>query len=246
MIIRIHISTIHKIQTTSMKRSMRNKRHTFDSSFRSKQHRVAPILDALISLNPGRTSNSIESLEWSVSIDRSLSDQVSNKRQSFVTKKGKRKNIEWYSTRFYSGRSFPLYAPATHTERIQMKFAFQMDSPSHALTRIKYISHECTLQDYHSNYEMEFQVYIYIYTYTRNKSLAPFMTFLHRSIDRLYRAPIYRVDVQNETSYTVVWWMILRGWKWKHSLWRRELVIQPFLREIKVTRQIFLPVTGWK
>lgn len=87
---------------------------------------------------------------------------------------------------------------------------------------------------------------IYIYTYTRNKSLAPFMTFLHRSIDRLYRAPIYRVDVQNETSYTVVWWMILRGWKWKHSLWRRELVIQPFLREIKVTRQIFLPVTGWK
>lgn len=97
MIIRIYISTIHKIQTTSMKRSMRNKRHTFDSSFRLKQHRVAPILDTLISLNPGRTSNSIESLEWLVSIDRSLSDRVSNKRQSFVTKKGKRKNIEWYS-----------------------------------------------------------------------------------------------------------------------------------------------------
>lgn len=72
---------------------MRNKHHTFDSSFRSKQHRVAPILDALISLNPGRTSNSIESLEWSVSIDRSLSDQVSNKRQSFVTKKEKYRMI---------------------------------------------------------------------------------------------------------------------------------------------------------
>lgn len=185
MIIRIHISTIHKIQTTSMKRSMRNKRHTFDSSFRSKQHRVAPILDALISLNPGRTSNSIESLEWSVSIDRSLSDQVSNKRQSFVTKKGKRKNIEWYSTRFYSGRSFPLYAPATHTERIQMKFAFQMDSPSHALTRIKYISHECTLQDYHSSYEMEFQVYIYIYIHTPGikASLHLWLSFTDRLTD---------------------------------------------------------------
>lgn len=183
MIIRIHISTIHKIQTTSMKRSMRNKRHTFDSSFRSKQHRVAPILDALISLNPGRTSNSIESLEWSVSIDRSLSDQVSNKRQSFVTKKGKRKNIEWYSTRFYSGRSFPLYAPATHTERIQMKFAFQMDSPSHALTRIKYISHECTLQDYHSSYEMEFQVYIYIHTPGIKASLHLWLSFTDRLTD---------------------------------------------------------------
>lgn len=78
MIIRIHISTIHKIQTTSMKRSMRNKRHTFDSSFRSKQHRVAPILDALISLNPGRTSNSINRISrvigkhWSIIVWSSI------------------------------------------------------------------------------------------------------------------------------------------------------------------------------
>lgn len=57
--------------------------------------------------------------------------------------------------------------PSIHTERIQMKFAFQMDSPPSRPygTRIKYISHECTLQDYYSSYEMEFQVYIYIYIY---------------------------------------------------------------------------------
>lgn len=115
-----------------------------------------------------------------------MSDQVSNKRQSFV----KKKKIERYSTRFYSGRSFPLYAPAIHTERIQMKFAFQMDSPP---LRCTHKVHFPRMYLARLPFELRDGISsIYIYTYTRNKSLAPFMTFLHRSIDRLYRAPIYR------------------------------------------------------
>lgn len=154
----------------------------------------------------------------------------------------KKKDIERYSTRFYSGRSFPLYALATHTfERIQMKFAFQMDSPSPRPygTRIKYISHECTLQDYHSSYEMEFQLYIYIY---RNKSLAPFMTFLHRSIDRLYRASIYR------ESHPLTYRMkrhIPREWYYvalEMKAVGENLLFDRFLRESNKTN--FL--TGWK
>lgn len=200
--------------------------------------------DALISLNPGRASNSIESLEWLVSIDRSLSDQVSNKRQSFVTKKGEKKKKISNDTRHgftVVDRFHCTHLPHTHIERIQMKFAFQMDSPSPRPygTRIKYISHECTLQDYHSSYEMEFQLYIYIY---RNKSLAPFMTFLHRSIDRLYRAPIYR------ESHPLTYRMkrhIPREWYYvalEMKAVGENLLFDRFLRESNKTN--FL--TGWK
>lgn len=133
------------------------------------------------------------------------------------------------------------HLPHTHIERIQMKFAFQMDSPSPRPygTRIKYISHECTLQDYHSSYEMEFQLYIYIY---RNKSLAPFMTFLHRSIDRLYRASIYR------ESHPLTYRMkrhIPREWYYvalEMKAVGENLLFDRFLRESNKTN--FL--TGWK
>lgn len=246
MIIRIHISTIHKIQTTSMKRSMRNKRHTFDSSFRSKQHRVAPILDALISLNPGRTSNSINRISrvigkhWSIIVWSSI-EQTTIVRNEKRKKEKYRMILDTVLQWSIVSTVRTCYTHWTHSNEVCFSNGFSLPRPyTHKVhfPRMYLARLPFELRDGISS--------IYIYTYTRNKSLAPFMTFLHRSIDRLYRAPIYRVDVQNETSYTVVWWMILRGWKWKHSLWRRELVIQPFLREMKVTRQIFLPVTGWK
>lgn len=117
-----------------------------------------------------------------------MSDQVSNKRQSFVKKKKKSNDTRHGFT--VVDRSHCTHLLYT-LNAFKWSLLFKWILPPYG-ARIKYISHECTLQDYHSSYEMEFQVYIYIYTYTRNKSLAPFMTFLHRSIDRLYRAPIYR------------------------------------------------------
>lgn len=164
---------------------MRNKRHTFDSSFRLKQHRVAPILDTLISLNPGRTSNSIESLEWLVSIDRSLSDRVSNKRQSFVTKKGKRKNIEWYSVDTVLQWSIvstvrTCYTHWTHSNEVCFSNGFSLPRPyTHKVhfPRMYLARLPFELRDGISS------IYIYIHTPGIKASLHLWLSFTDRLTD---------------------------------------------------------------
>lgn len=86
-------------------------------------------------------------------------------------------------------------------------------------------------------------IYIYI---PGIKALAPFMTFLHRSIDRLYRASIYREShsLTFRMKRHIPWsgeWYYEGGWEWKYALAARNCYSMRWMRETKVTRQIFLP-----
>lgn len=109
--------------------------------------------------------------------------------------------------------------------------------------RIKYISHECTLQDYHSSYEMEFQVYIYIYIHTPGikASLHLWLSFTDRLTD--CTGPQYIAKV---TRWRSEWNVIYRdlnditGLEMKVLALAARTCYLPFLREMKVTRQIFL------
>lgn len=153
----------------------------------------------------------------------------------------KKKKIERYSTRFYSGRSFPLYAPAIHTERIQMKFAFQMDSPPLRCThkvhfpRMYLARLPFELRDGISS------IYIYIHTPGIKASLHLWLSFTDRLTD--CTGPQYIAKV---TRWRSEWNVIYRdlnditGLEMKVLALAARTCYLSFLREMKVTRQIFL------